>query len=80
MISLVPPRPATGGCCDKLPTLAALMSAAVMTADEADWASDFDTLKAKKTMAGSGGVVYLDEDTNMAFALANLMRFYAHES
>ena len=42
-------------------------SAAVMTADEADWASDFDTLKAKKTMAGSGGVVYLDEDTNMAF-------------
>ena len=55
-------------------------SAAVMTADEADWASDFDTLKAKKTMAGSGGVVYLDEDTNMAFALANVMRFYAHES
>jgi NADH-quinone oxidoreductase subunit F len=55
-------------------------SAAVMTADEVDWASDFDTLKAKKTMAGSGGVVYLDEDTNMAFALANVMRFYAHES
>jgi NADH-quinone oxidoreductase subunit F len=55
-------------------------SSAVMTADEVDWASDFDTLKAKKTMAGSGGVVYLDEDTNMAFALANVMRFYAHES
>jgi NADH-quinone oxidoreductase subunit F len=55
-------------------------SAAVMTADEVDWPSDFDTLKAKKTMAGSGGVVYLDEDTNMAFALANVMRFYAHES
>jgi NADH-quinone oxidoreductase subunit F len=55
-------------------------SSAVMTAEEADWPSDFDTLKAKKTMAGSGGVVYLDEDTNMAFALANVMRFYAHES
>jgi len=31
-------------------------------------------------MAGSGGVVYLDEDTKHAFALANVMRFYAHES
>ncbi|MBS2021089.1 MAG: NADH-quinone oxidoreductase subunit NuoF [Deltaproteobacteria bacterium] len=55
-------------------------SAAVMTAEEAVWASDFDTLKAKKTMAGSGGVVYLDQNTNMAHALANVMRFYAHES
>jgi NADH-quinone oxidoreductase subunit F len=55
-------------------------SSAIMTADEADWASDFDTLKAKKTMAGSGAVVYLDESINMAHALANVMRFYAHES
>ena len=55
-------------------------SSAIMTAEEADWASDFDTLKAKKTMAGSGAVVYLDESINMAHALANVMRFYAHES
>ena len=55
-------------------------SSAVMTADEADWASDFDTLKAKKTMAGSGGVVFLDQSVNMAHCLANVMRFYAHES
>jgi len=55
-------------------------SSAIMTAAEADWASDFDTLKAKKTMAGSGGVVYLDQTVNMAHALANVMRFYAHES
>jgi NADH-quinone oxidoreductase subunit F len=55
-------------------------SSAIMTAEEADWASDFDTLKAKKTMAGSGGVVYLDQSVNMAHALANVMRFYAHES
>jgi len=55
-------------------------SSAIMTAAEADWASDFDTLKAKKTMAGSGGVVYLDQSVNMAQALANVMRFYAHES
>jgi NADH-quinone oxidoreductase subunit F len=55
-------------------------SSAIMTAAEAEWASDFDTLKAKKTMAGSGGVVYLDQSVNMAHALANLMTFYAHES
>jgi NADH-quinone oxidoreductase subunit F len=55
-------------------------SSAIMTAEEVDWASDFDTLKAKKTMAGSGAVVYLDHTVNMAHALANVMRFYAHES
>src|SRR6478736_2483724 len=55
-------------------------SAAIMTAEEAAWASDFDTLKAKKTMAGSGGVVYLDQNTNMAHALHNVIKFYAHES
>ncbi|MCA1827668.1 MAG: SLBB domain-containing protein, partial [Myxococcales bacterium] len=55
-------------------------SSAIITAEEADWASDFDTLKAKKTMAGSGAVVYLDQSVNMAHALANVMRFFAHES
>ena len=55
-------------------------SSAIMTAAEAGWASDFDTLKGKKTMAGSGGVVYLDQSVNMAHALANVMRFYSHES
>jgi NADH-quinone oxidoreductase subunit F len=55
-------------------------SSAIMTAEEVDWASDFDTLKAKKTMAGSGAVVYLDQTINMAHALGNVMRFYAHES
>ncbi len=55
-------------------------SSAIMTAAEAEWASDFDTLKAKKTMAGSGAVVYLDQSVNIAHALANVMRFYAHES
>jgi NADH-quinone oxidoreductase subunit F len=55
-------------------------SSAIMTAAEVDWASDFDTLKAKKTMAGSGAVVYLDQSVNMAHALANVMHFYAHES
>jgi NADH-quinone oxidoreductase subunit F len=55
-------------------------SSAIMTAEEAVWASDFDTLKGKKTMAGSGAVVYIDQSVNMAHALANVTRFYAHES
>jgi NADH-quinone oxidoreductase subunit F len=55
-------------------------SSAIITAEEADWQNDFDTLKAKKTMAGSGAVVYLDQTVNMAHALANVMRFFAHES
>ncbi|MFL5368008.1 MAG: NADH-quinone oxidoreductase subunit NuoF [Myxococcales bacterium] len=55
-------------------------SSAIMTAEEVDWANDFDTLKAKKTMAGSGAVVYLDQSVNMAHALANVMHFFAHES
>jgi NADH-quinone oxidoreductase subunit F len=55
-------------------------SAAVMSADEIDCMIDFDTLKAKKTMAGSGGVMVMDDTVNMAFALHNVVRFYAHES
>ena len=55
-------------------------SSAILTAEEVDYANDFDTLKAKKTMAGSGAVVYLDHTVNMAHALANVMRFFAHES
>ncbi len=55
-------------------------SAAVMTADEIDCAIDFDTLKAKGTMAGSGAIMVMDDTVNMAFALHNVVRFYAHES
>jgi NADH-quinone oxidoreductase subunit F len=55
-------------------------SAAIMTADEIDCMIDFDTLKGKKTMAGSGGVMVMDDSVNMALALHNVVRFYAHES
>ena len=55
-------------------------SAAVMTPDEIDCSIDFDTLKAKKTMAGSGGIMVMDDTVNMCLALHNVVRFYAHES
>jgi NADH-quinone oxidoreductase subunit F len=33
-----------------------------------------------KTMAGSGGIVILDEDTNIVQLAMRTMKFYAHES
>ena len=41
---------------------------------------DFDTLAACGTMGGSGGVIVMDDSTDIVQALANLNAFYAHES
>ena len=41
---------------------------------------DFDTLAACGTMAGSGGVIVMDDSVNMVWALDNINAFYAHES
>ncbi len=56
------------------------LSAAILTADEIDVGMDFDQLRAKNTMAGSAGVIVMDETTCMVEALNVVMRFYAHES
>ena len=56
------------------------LSAAILTPDEIDVGLDFDQLRAKGTMAGSGGVMVFDETTCMLKALLVTMRFYAHES
>lgn len=36
--------------------------------------------KPLRTMAGSGGIVVMDEDTDLVAVCARIMRFYAHES
>lgn len=41
---------------------------------------DFDTMTAAGSMAGSGGVIVMDDSTDMVWALANINEFYAHES
>jgi NADH-quinone oxidoreductase subunit F len=41
---------------------------------------DFDTLAACGSMAGSGGVMVMDDSRNMVESLNNLNEFYAHES
>ena len=55
-------------------------SAKVLTAEECDVGMDFDSLAAIDTMLGSGGVIVMDEPTDMVDALHNILRFYAHES
>jgi NADH-quinone oxidoreductase subunit F len=41
---------------------------------------DFDTLAACGTMAGSGGVIVMDDSRSMTWVLNNINRFYSHES
>ena len=41
---------------------------------------DFDSLAAAGSMAGSGGVIVLDDSRNMVWVLNNINEFYAHES
>ncbi|MFU8847669.1 MAG: NADH-quinone oxidoreductase subunit NuoF [Opitutales bacterium] len=52
---------------------------------EFDWGiedipMDFDSLMAVGSMSGSGGVIVMDDSTDMVEALANINYFYAHES
>jgi len=41
---------------------------------------DFDSLTAAGSMAGSGGVIVLDDSRDMVWVLNNINAFYAHES
>ncbi len=45
-----------------------------------DLPMDFDTLAAAGSMAGSGGVIVMDNSRDMAWVLNNINAFYAHES
>ena len=52
---------------------------------EFDWSiydipMDFDSLAACGTMSGSGGVIVMDDRTDIVDAMANINEFYAHES
>src|SRR5574340_256564 len=55
-------------------------SCPVLKAGECDLPMDFDSLAKAKSMAGSGGVIVMDEDTCMVKTLVRIARFYAHES
>ncbi|HME92208.1 MAG TPA: NADH-ubiquinone oxidoreductase-F iron-sulfur binding region domain-containing protein, partial [Myxococcaceae bacterium] len=55
-------------------------SAPVLSAEEMDVALEFEALKAVDTMAGSGGVIVMDDATCMVRSLWRISRFYAEES
>jgi NADH-quinone oxidoreductase subunit F len=56
------------------------ISAKILKADETDVAMDFNSLMAAGSMAGSGGVIVLDETASMVEALDSASRFFADES
>ncbi len=45
-----------------------------------DLVLDFDGIALSGSLSGSGGVIVLDDSTDMVEALANISSFYAHES
>ena len=55
-------------------------SAPVLSASEIDVSMEFDALKAAGTMAGSGGVIVMDDSTCLVRALWRIAKFYAEES
>ena len=56
------------------------ISAKILRADEIDVRMEFDALIAAGTMAGSAGVIAMDETTCMVQALWYASKFFAHES
>lgn len=55
-------------------------SCPILTADECDIAMDYDTVAKAGSMLGSGGMVVLDEDTDMVKVALRIIKFYQHES
>ncbi len=55
-------------------------SCPILKADECDITMDYDALAKVKSMLGSGGMIVLDEDTDMVRVALRIMRFYQHES
>jgi NADH-quinone oxidoreductase subunit F len=55
-------------------------SAPILRADEIDVTMDVDGLRNAATMAGSAGVIVMDETASIPEALLVVARFYAHES
>jgi NADH-quinone oxidoreductase subunit F len=56
-------------------------SAPILTADEAETITlDFEAMAAVGSMLGSGGVIVMDETTDIVQATYRCIKFYAHES
>ena len=52
-----------------------------MTAAEvADCPTDYEGIAANGSLLGSGGMIVMDDSTDMVYQIMRLARFYAHES
>ena len=52
----------------------------VLKADQIDVPLDFESLRKAGTMAGSGGIIVLDDSVDIVQSTLNVAQFYAHES
>lgn len=52
----------------------------VLRPEQIDVALDFESLRKAGTMAGSGGIIVLDDQADIVRTTLNLAQFYAHES
>ncbi len=66
-------------CTDKF-NVASLPETEAREIDFVEIPLDFDTLAACGSMAGSGGVIVMDDSRKMSWVLNNINEFYAHES
>jgi NADH-quinone oxidoreductase subunit F len=56
-------------------------SVPIMTAEEVeDCAMDYEGIVARGSMLGSGGMIVMDDSTDIVYQVMRLARFYAHES
>jgi NADH-quinone oxidoreductase subunit F len=56
-------------------------SVPIMTpAEVEDCATDYEGIVAKGSMLGSGGMIVMDDSTDLVYQIMRLARFYAHES
>lgn len=55
-------------------------SAPMLKADECDCKTDYDSLAKAGTMAGSGGLIVMNDSVNIVEATYTLLKFYEHES
>ncbi|MBM3735310.1 MAG: NADH-quinone oxidoreductase subunit NuoF [Acidobacteria bacterium] len=55
-------------------------SCPVLKADECDLPMDYDSLAKAGSMLGSGGMVIMDDSTDMVKAALRIIKFYQHES
>jgi NADH-quinone oxidoreductase subunit F len=56
-------------------------SVPIMTAQEIeDCPLDYEGIVAKGSMLGSGGMIVMDDSTDLVYQIMRLARFYAHES